>query len=319
MQQEATKGKRPRSQFAEADAAAGMSAEAIAGRLTRLGALSLKQALPMLLLELDQLRAANLDAEERVELLQAIKKPVLKAAASLPKPTPGSRTALRTADGGMTLEQRLIHLMIANLRQCLYEYDRAQGSRLVEDDGHRTWLLQQVFRFFGRQLRYAVDWDRAWPTHTWQDLHDLFVYLVVRGSVTLDSGFAVAVFDDEFDAAIEYKRLLLLGLVDELTHRASASDAYFHLLKRWSFDSSLVEPEKLLGRRDLIQVLVTKDAPPHLKRGALETSFRGWVLRPAEGCIGYIMQQRRTRPSGRAAVLADVPAAVAGSSAQRPG
>ncbi len=297
MQHEANSRNHPHSRPAASAAAVAMSKDAVAERLVRLGALSLKDALPLLLLELDRLRAASLDVEDRIELLQALKKPVLKAAASLPKPTPGSRTALRTADGGMTLEQRLINLMITNLRQALYEYDRAQGSRLADDDGLRIWLLQQVFRFFGRQLRYTVDWDRSWPGHTWQELHDLFVYLVVRGSVAMDSAFTVAVFDDELDAATEYKRLLLLGLVDELTQRATASDAYFHLLKRWSVDSTLVEPEKLLGHRDQIQVVVTQDAPPQLLRGTLEASFRGWVLRPAQACIGYITQHRHDRKS----------------------
>jgi len=198
------------------------------------------------------------------------------------------RTALRAAEG-MTLEQRLIHMMIGNLRQTLYDYDRAQGSRLVEDDGRRVWLLQQVFRFFVRQMRYAVDWERPWPVHTWQDLHDLFVYLVVRGSVPLDSAFTVAVFDDEFDAAVEYKRLLLLGLVDGLTQRRAQTDAYFHLLKRWAADSSLVEPEKAMGRQDVIAVQVTQDAPPQLVRGKLTISFRGWVLRPAEGLPGIVV------------------------------
>jgi hypothetical protein len=292
-----------------------MSADAVAERLEHLGSLPLKQALPMLLLELSRLREARMDAEERVELMQALKRPVLKAAASLPKPTPGSRTALRAA-GGMTLEQRLIHMMIGNLRQTLYDYDRAQGSRLVEDDGRRVWLLQQVFRFFVRQMRYAVDWERPWPVHTWQDLHDLFVYLVVRGSVPLDSAFTVAAFDDEFDAAVEYKRLLLLGLVDGLTQRRAQTDAYFHLLKRWAADSSLVEPEKAMGRQDVIAVHVTQDAPPQLVRGKLTISFRGWVLRPAEGCVSFIAQMRR---SGRVSAAAGggAEAALEAGAAQR--
>ena len=314
MQRDKHDGKQHRGGAPESNGAAAGSADAFAARLDRLSGLPLKQALPMLLLELDRLSAVPMDADDRIELMQVIKKPVLKAAASLPKPTPGSRTAERTADGGMTLEQRLIHLMIANLRQTLYDYDRAQGSRLVEDDGSRTWLLQQIFRFFGRQLRYAIDWNRAWPKHTWQDLHDLFVYLVVRGSVPLDSAFTVAVFDDEFDAAIEYKRLLLLGLVDELTHRSGASDAYFHLLKRWAADSSLVEPEKVLGQEGVIQVQVTADKPPAPRRDKLGTSFRGWVLRPADGCLHYVAQQRRARRSARADLSAH-PASQAGASA----
>jgi hypothetical protein len=305
MQQEPKNHRGPEDGSAQS-AGARTSPQAFRDRLRRLRALPLKRALPMLLLELDRLLMAAMDADDRLDLMEAIKKPVLKAAASLPKPTPGSRTAMRSADGGMTLEQRLIQLMIANLRQALHDYDRAQGSRLLEDDDRRIWLLHQIFRFFGRQLRYAIDWDRTLPQHTWQDLHDLFVYLVVRGSVPLDSCFTVAVFDDEFDAAIEYKRLLLLGLVDELTHRAGPTDTYFHWLKRWAVDSRLVEPEKARGRDNVVQVEVTMDMPPHVHRGQLETSFRGWVLQPADGCLSYVAQQRQARrPGGAGAVRHD--------------
>jgi hypothetical protein len=82
--------------------------------------------------------------------------------------------------------------------------------------------------------------------------------------------------------------------VDGLTRRRVQTEAYFHLLKRWAGDSSLVEPEKAMGRQDVIQVHVTQDAPPQLVRGPLTVSFRGWVLRPADGCISFISQMRRT-------------------------
>jgi hypothetical protein len=272
------------------------SASAVEDFEKRLHALTkqpLKQALPLLLVELERLSTGDIEAEQRVLLMQRIKKPVLKAAASLPKPTPGSRTAERIAEGGLTLEQRLIRMTIRALRQCLFDYDRAQGSCLVEDDGQRTWLLQQVFRFFGRQLRYAIEWNRPWPQHCWQDLHDLFVYLVVRGSVPLDSAFSVAVFEDEFDAAVEYKRLLLLGLVDGMTRRRVPPEGYYHLLKRWAMDSSLSEPETVLGKTNIIRVPVTQDQPPTLQREKLEQSFRGWVLRPATGCMEHIAHAAR--------------------------
>jgi hypothetical protein len=270
-----------------------MSAGAIAERLDRLGTLPLNEALTRLMLELTRVREARLDAAERVELMHLVKRPVLTAIASLPKPTPASHPVPRGARG-MTLEQHLMQLMIENLRQALHDYDRAQGSRLVDDHGQRTWLLQQVFRFFARQLRYAVDWNRPWPVGVWRDLHDVFVYLVGLGSVALHSGFAVAAFDDELDAAIEYKRLLLLGLVDRHTDRLTTTKAYFHLLKHWSADSMLLAPEKALGKQDVIRVQVNHDGPPQLVRGVLDASFRGWVLHPADACVGYLAQSRRS-------------------------
>jgi hypothetical protein len=255
--------------------------------------LELPQALPMLLLELDRILHAHVGAEDRVALLKCIKKPVLKAAAGLPKPAVHDRNAGQRVPAGMTLEQRLLLMMTRNLRHALYEIDRSQASLLVEDDGDRVWVLLQVFRFIGRQIRYGIDWDRPWPKHTWQDLHDLFVYLVVRGSVQINSGFTVAAFDDDFDAEIEYKRLLLLGLADRLTDRRSRTADFFHLLKRWAVDTRLLEPERALGRERIIKVEVIRDEPPRLREAKLTESFRGWVLRPADAFVQYIKQVNR--------------------------
>jgi hypothetical protein len=270
-----------------------VSPEAVSARLEALRKRDLHQALPLLMLELDRILHAQVGAEQRIELMQCIKKPVLKAAAGLPKPVRRESPGGGEPPLGLTLEQRLLLLMTRNLRQALYELDRANGSILVEDDGQRNWVLQQTFRFLGRQLRYGIDWDRPWPKHTWQDLHDLFVYLVVRGTVPLDSGFSLAVFDDDFDAQIEYKRLLLLGLADHLTERRARTGDYYHLLKRWATDSRLVEPERLLGEEDVVKVEVTHDAPPRLREHVLKESFRGWVLRPADALIQYVAHVNR--------------------------
>lgn len=267
-----------------------LSEAAVRARLHALRRLELPQALPRLLLELDRILHGQLSFEQRVVLLQSIKKPVLKAAAGLPKPTDERNGGAKRVPAGMTLEQRLLLMMTRNLRHALYEIDRSQSSLLVEDDDDRVWVLLQVFRFIGRQIRYGIDWDRPWPKHTWQDLHDLFVYLVVRGSVQVNSGFAVASFDDEFDAEIEYKRLLLLGLADRLTDRRSHTADFFHMLKRWAVDSRLMEPERALGQAQVIKVEVIRDEPPRLREAKLTESFRGWVLRPADAFVDYVKQ-----------------------------
>jgi len=274
-------------------AAVDMAEAVVRARLNSLRKLDLQQALPLLLLELDRILHAQLGPEHRVALLECIKKPVLKAAAGLPKPASHGREGAQRLPAGMTLEQRLLLMMTRNLRHALYEIDRSQSSLLVEDDGDRVWVLLQVFRFLGRQVRYGIDWDRPWPKHTWQDLHDLFVYLVVRGSVQVNSGFTVAAFDDEFDAEIEYKRLLLLGLADRLTDRRSRTADFFHLLKRWAVDTRLVEPERAIGQERVIKVEVIRDEPPRLREAKLAESFRGWVLRPADAFVDYVRRVNR--------------------------
>ena len=46
--------------------------------------------------------------------------------------------------------------------------------------------------------------------------------------------------------------------------------------------------EPLEAGAGVIRVLVTQDAPPSRERGKLAQSFRGWVLRPATGCMDYV-------------------------------
>jgi len=264
------------------------SPDTVIARLESLRKHDLHQALPLLMLELDRILKAEMGSETRLYMMQCCKKPVLKALGGLPKPTRAETRGDDAGPIGLTLEQRLVLLMTRNLRQALYELDRENGSMLVEDDSERNWLLLQTFRFIGRQLRYGIDWDRSWPKHTWQDLHDLFVYLVVRGTVPLDSGYTVAVFDDDFDAQIEYKRLLLLGLADRLTDRRCRTGDFYHMLKRWAADSRLVEPERVLGDSNVIKVEVTRDEPPRLRERPLKDSFRGWVLCPADAFSKYV-------------------------------
>ncbi len=256
----------------------------ICSRIQALRNHGLKQALPALMLELERIARENLEADDRITVMRCVKKPVLKAAAGLPKPriSEGKETA------AITLEQRLILLMIYNLRKTLHEVDRTQSNQFSDDDSDRIWVLQQLFRFFSRQIRYSVDFKRPCPQHTWRDLHDLFVYLVVRGMVQLSSDFSVSVFDEDFDAEIEYKRALLLGVVDRLTHHRAQSDDFFHLLKRWASDSRLQDPNSLIGQAGLIKVEVTHDESPQLYETEMTEAFRGWVLRPPEEFREYI-------------------------------
>lgn len=276
------------------------SEAALRARLDAMRRLDLPRALPLLLVELDHVLRARLPAELRVDLLRCLKHPVLKAAAGLPKPAaePGIRSGLSpnaqvvASNAGITLEQRLLLMVTRNLRHALYELDRTPASVLIDEDDGRLWVLQQIFRFMSRQIRYGIDWDRPWPKHTWQDLHDLFVYLVARGSVRVDAGFTVAVFDDEFDAEIEYKRLLLLGATDRLIERRTPSTDYYHLLKRWAADSILQDPEQVPRDEQVVKVEVSRDEPPRLREPPPHEAFRGWVLRPPRGYFEHLVRLR---------------------------
>jgi hypothetical protein len=259
-------------------------ASAICERIASLRSRGLRQALPALMMELERTARETLSAEERITVMHCVKKPVLKAIASLPKPHGPAPSGANAT----TLEQRLLLLMIYNLRKTLHEIDRTQSSRYADDDSERIWVLQHLFRFFTRQIRYGIDWDRPLPQHSWRDLHDLFVYLVVRGMVQLTSDFSVSIFDEDFDAEIEYKRALLLGLADRLTNRRAKTEDFFKELKRWASETRLQDPNSLVGQSGLIKLDVTQDEPPLLFEGVLAQSFRGWVVRPPEAFRDYI-------------------------------
>jgi hypothetical protein len=262
-------------------------ASEICARIQALRDQNLRQALPILMLELEQIARENLEVDDRIAVMRCVKKPVLKALAGLPDPRrPGGGASGSSA--GLTMAQRLMTLMIYNLRKTLHDVDRTHRGRFTDDDNDRIWVLHQLFRFFSRQIRYGIDYDRPWPQNTWRDLHDLFVYLVVRGMVQLNTDFGISIFEEGFDAEIEYKRALLLGLVDRLTdHHASTGD-FFGKLKTWASDTRLQDPKNLVGTPGLIKVQVTRDEPPECYEEALAESFRGWVLRPPQGFYDYI-------------------------------
>lgn len=238
------------------------------------------RALPLLLMRLDRLYKAEVSPRARLEILRILKRPVLKASAMLPAPDP------RLPDGGLgnvtglTLEQRLDLLMRANLNQLFQELDRKRYSSDVATDDNRHWVLRNLFKFLRRQVRYALLARRDAPRGTWHDLHDLFVYLVIRGRVRLDESMRVDFFDDGFDPEIEYKRLLLMGRAQQLDLPGKALLTMIPQLTDWARASRLADPGGQLGIFDLLLVEVSHDRPLRLNDSSLDTSFRGWVLQP---------------------------------------
>jgi hypothetical protein len=270
----------------------------VAGTTEWLGAqraLGVREALPALILRLDCLRRMELEPETRLTLMRLYKNPVLKACAALPNPDP------RAPDGGfggsgLTTEQRLDWLMRENLGRLFQELDRKRYRCAVATEENRFWVLRNLFKFLRRQIRYAMLARRPCPPQTWQDLHDLFVYLVIRGNVQLDSSVQVADFDEGFDAEIEYKRLLLMGYAQSRGLAGQPALELLHKAPDWARRSRLSDPGAHFGRFKLMLVEVSYDRPMRINDGGLRESFRGWVLLPAEEFIQLVHgSTRRSR------------------------
>ena len=257
--------------------------------LGSLRAQGVRQAGPALLLALAALRRATLSPSRRLSILRLLKGPVLKTCAGLPKSWSGPGQppdvgAEGVCPRGVTLEQRLYRLMFQNLHQALIQLDRGPPAQDERQVRRRDWVLHNLFRFCARQLRYAALWGCPVPVDTWRDLHDLYVYLMVRRVTGAAPERPAQRLPPGVDASFEYKQLLLLGLVERRAGLAVRGGAVLAGLGRWAGATLLEDPHAgLYGETGLYVVEVGQDQPPRRHPGPLDAGLRGWVLLlPAE-------------------------------------
>lgn len=260
--------------------------------LRSLRALSVAKALPLMVMRLDRLAKTDVEPEIRLNLMRVFKRPVLKAAASLPNPNPRLPLGGFASAHGLTAEQRLDQVMRLNLKRLFQELDRRRYTSPASTDDNRHWVLRNLFKFLRRQVRYAMLARRDCPAQTWQDLHDLFVYLVIRGNVRLDESFQVDFYEDGFDPETEYKRLLLMGHARLSDLSGDALLTMLPQLQEWSRQSRLADPSGHIGEYDLMQVEVSHDRPMRVNTKCLDEGFRGWVLIPAQAYRAFVERQR---------------------------
>jgi hypothetical protein len=263
---------------------------AIGAWALRARSVGLRVALPELILKLDRLAKTAMPAPKRVEALQALKRPLLKMVASLPKP---ASTPPEGASETLMLEQRIYCLTVKNLKQALLDNDGSAESYSAEMDKRRRWTMRNLLRFLGRQIEFAVLWNRTIPSHTWQELHDLHTYATVRGYARPRSRAASLRSSrvSDFAPQREYLRLLLLGLAAHQLGGGRMSPVLVDQIASWAGESRLVEPEAHLGELGLFLVELSVDAPPRQIPGALTDTFRGWILQPAEGFMDYLHRE----------------------------
>ncbi len=264
-------------------------------------ACSVREVLPALVMRLDRLAQADLAPEVRLELVRLYKRPVLKVCAALPDPDPRLAQGGLDKAAGLTSEQRLDRLMCINLSKLFQELDRKRYRCAAATEENRHWVLRNLFKFHRRQIRYAWLAGRACPPNTWQDLHDLFVYLVIRGNVQLDAGVRVDLFDDGFDAETEYKRLLLLGYAAQRRVTGQAALDLLPHLSEGARKTRLSDPAAHLGLLNLWLVEVSYDRPMRVNDASLREGFRGWVFLPAQDFVRIVDQATCRKRSRRVA------------------
>ena len=249
-----------------------------------------RHAAPALILALERLRQTELSAPRRLWLLRLLKAPLLKTCAGLPKPWLARRE--RPEGQGLALEQRLYRLMFQNLAQALHQLDRSEFLPEKREVHRQNWVIRNLLRFFQRQLRYAALWGTPMAEGAWRDLHELHLYLCVRGARSAADIAHRQEQPDLADARLDYKQLLLFGLAADLCASCARGGVLAQGLRRWAAESRLEEPEAMQGGLDLFLVEISGDAPPRRKPGPLDRRFRGWVLVPPAEFLQHLEDQR---------------------------
>ncbi|MTW21441.1 hypothetical protein [Allochromatium palmeri] len=253
--------------------------DALKDWLAELKTRGVRQAGPALVLTLENLRKTELSSNRRLTILSLLKVPVLKTCAGLPKPSAHDATAT-DANHGLTMEQRLGRLMFVNLNRTLHQLDKEHPVPNARQQQSRLWLTRNLFRFAGRQIRYAALWKTTLPTGTWRDLHELHLYLSSRRLNSFWDLDAQRPTIGEFDHEIEYRTLLLLGLAAKLKDSVLQNTYFMEGLPAWAAQTRLEDPHTKLGRLRLLVVEASSDEAPRQLTGSLEIPFRGWVLQP---------------------------------------
>lgn len=252
----------------------------LVGWAERLATMEEGGTVPELMVRLRQLADSSLGSDTRYRILRGVKRPLLKAAAGRgPAPQPGA---------GMSIEQRLYGVMSENLKRLLELVDRERGGVADHRGDRRLWAIRNLYRFMQRDLLAAVQGGRPWSPGAWQRLHDVFVYLVLRGDVQLHEPALGVAGDGELDPEQAYKQTLLVGLISERLGPRALDAKMLQRLALLASECRLVEADAVRGEYGQILVEVGRDRPPELMAGALDEPFRGWVLQGPESLLALI-------------------------------
>lgn len=255
--------------------------------LAQLPSLPQSDAVEQMLLQLDQLSRAELSPRNHIEVMRLLRRPMLKLAASLPRPDPRLPNGGLATTQAIAAEQRLDHGMQIAFNRLLAQLDRHRYRDRAASAANRHWAMRQQMKFTRRQARYGLLARRACIRGTWQDVHDLFVYMVIRGHVVVQTTAQAGELVEDFDPYLEYRRLLLLGRAAQLDLPADVIPILLTRLETWARESVLVEPEGCRGTSNLLLVELSRDRPLRCEPATLIDGFRGWVLRPAEGFSAF--------------------------------
>lgn len=282
--------------LAPAQAAPGADGElataALGAWLQEMSAAGPGVAVPGFIVRLDRISRLALSAEQRLELLRGLKRPILTLAAELPKPLRGGGRLVPR--GGVSLEQRLYCLMIKNLKQALLDLDYSGQPLSAEVEKRRRWTIRNLYRFMARQIGTEVFWQLALPEGTWHELHDLNAYVTARAFAR--PRLAARRRGEDFDPDSEYRCLLLLGLMGRLAAGSAIPSWILDALPHWAAETRLADPNPYVGEVGQFVVDLSRDTAPRRVEGPISDVFHGFVLVPPAECRAALVALEQGLP-----------------------
>lgn len=241
--------------------------------LERLIDRGLLQILIALVVKMERLVRAPVDAERRQEVMRRLVAVVRDVADDLPREARARGAGAPARGQPLSLEQRLICLTFKNLKRTLEIMDRSAGGGIGHRDDARRWVLQELLICLGRQIELGALWGRHWPAQTWQELHDLYAYC--RGRLGADDRLQP---EGGFDPEMTYKRLLLMGLIADQGAVTLLAPERAGQFAAWVEETELNDPGSYFGVLGTFIVESSRDTPPRRVSGALGAVNRAWVL-----------------------------------------
>lgn len=252
----------------------------------------LRSVLPQVIIKLDLMSRVRMDVAHRIELLRTLDEALGRIIDTLRTSTP--QPAAAESGAPLSLEQRILCLMVKNYKQALFDIDRSSGA-LGDDKEHaRQWAVAKLFDALGSQIASGYLSNRPLPRRTWLELHDLQAYVLRgRSAVSFDTVEADA---SDFHTDDQYIGHLLIGLLAELQPPERRSSAAIELRNDWARGSQLVAAEYGTGELYAFVVDPTADRAPIQPEGVFaDDLIHGWILRPPPAFFEFLRGSKPKR------------------------
>lgn len=238
-----------------------------------------------LIVKLEQMAKVGISTSRRTYLLRKVDAKIAEVEVRRsPKAIIGNRPA--EPSKGISIEHRIYGLMITNLKLALLGLDRSTKARARASADDRPWLIRRLFGFLAKSIELSMAMDCPWAPGVWCELHELYYYVLSRQDARIDETREIR--DKTFDPELEYKRLLLLGLVRQMGKEMDRLPELLQFLPVWAAQTRLKDSHIHEGTFNVYLVEIPKDIPARKCPDVVQATSSAWILEPAPEFLEFV-------------------------------